>query len=296
MTVSEETINALVGHQFPGGKYTIAHWESFLLTECTGGEQLPDGLVHPVALFHVPFLGAQVTIGDMFALGHAESDFSIGIESYDWRFHKPLVEELEYTVTGGIISADRRQDGDRVFDRIAFQFDLAEPDGAPAATSVITWHYRRSNGDEAPGPNRPKPAETMPAFQSESGEPIPSWLMPSVSAARMRTMAAILRDPNPVHWDRRVVAQLGFGERVINQGPLGLSYMVNMLHSYAGPRCLKRLVMRFPLVVLDEDNITAQGLIQKEYEEGGETLQEINVWLQRGNDQPLQGEATIVKP
>ena len=36
------------------------------------------------------------------------------------------------------------------------------------------------------------------------GDSIPEWVMPEVSAARMRTMAAILRDPNPVHWDRRV--------------------------------------------------------------------------------------------
>ena len=62
------------------------------------------------------------------------------------------------------------------------------------------------------------------------GDAIPEWDMPSVLPERMRTMAAILRDPNPVHWDRRVCAKLGFGERTINQGPLGLSYMVNMLH------------------------------------------------------------------
>ena len=35
----------------------------------------------------------------------------------------------------------------------------------------------------------------------EVGFSIPSWEMPSVERSRMRTMAAILRDPNPVHWD-----------------------------------------------------------------------------------------------
>ena len=28
--VSEETIKALVGHEFPGGEYTVKHWENFL--------------------------------------------------------------------------------------------------------------------------------------------------------------------------------------------------------------------------------------------------------------------------
>ena len=68
----EAEIEALVGHQFPGGEYTIEHWENFLLTECTGGELLPDGMVHPVALFHVPILGANTSIAEMFALGQAE--------------------------------------------------------------------------------------------------------------------------------------------------------------------------------------------------------------------------------
>ena len=137
-------IQALVGHQFPGGHYTIAHWENFLLTECTGAQPLPDGLAHPVALFHVPILGAGTSISEMFALGQAESDFSIGIESYDWQIFRSLKEELEYAVTAQITAADRREKEGAVFDRIAFQFDLAEPSGEPAARSIVTWHYRRT--------------------------------------------------------------------------------------------------------------------------------------------------------
>jgi len=93
------------------------------------------------------------------------------------------------------------------------------------------------------------------------GDAIPPWEMPSVSAARMRTMAAILRDPNPLHWDRQAVAALplGLGERTINQGPLGLSYIVNMLHAWAGPTSITRLIMRFPQVVLDGEQVVARG-------------------------------------
>ncbi len=141
----ESEIRALVGHQFPGGEYTIAHWENFLLTECTGAEPLPDDLAHPVALFHMPILGANTSIGEMFALGQAESDFSIGIESYDWEIHRPLREELTYKVTARITEADRRQDDSATFDRIQFQFDLHDPDGEHAARTTITWHYRRSS-------------------------------------------------------------------------------------------------------------------------------------------------------
>ncbi|MFK7977482.1 MAG: MaoC family dehydratase [Halioglobus sp.] len=95
----------------------------------------------------------------------------------------------------------------------------------------------------------------------KAGDVIPPWEMPSVSAARMRTMAAILRDPNPVHWDRKAVAALplGLGERTINQGPLGLSYIVNMLHAWAGAGSICKLIMRFPQVVLDGECVVARG-------------------------------------
>ena len=75
------------------------------------------------------------------------------------------------------------------------------------------------------------------------GDSIPDWVMPSVSAERMRTMAAILRDPNPVHWDPDVVEEIGYGRHTINQGPLGLSYMINMLHSWTGHTSIRRIVM-----------------------------------------------------
>ncbi|MFN3231565.1 MAG: MaoC family dehydratase [Alphaproteobacteria bacterium] len=130
------------------------------------------------------------------------------------------------------------------------------------------------------------------------GDKIPEWLMESVSPARMRTMAAILRDPNPVHWDRKAVAALGMGlgERTINQGPLGLSYMVNMLHDWAGPGSIRRIYMTFPMVVLDEDRIVAMGEVTGVREENGEKLADCDIWLQRGDDQPLVGKATVVLP
>lgn len=137
-------IQALVGHRFPGGNYTIAHWENFLLTDCTGAEQLPDGLAHPVALFHMPILGAGTSIAEMFELGQAEDGVSIGIESYEWAFYQPLREEIEYRIEGEITAADRFETDDRTYDRIQFQFDIIESGDEPAARTIVTWHYRRS--------------------------------------------------------------------------------------------------------------------------------------------------------
>ena len=131
------------------------------------------------------------------------------------------------------------------------------------------------------------------------GDSIPEWVMASVSPERMCTMAAILRDPNPIHWDRDAVESLSLdlGRRTINQGPLGLSYMVNMLHAWAGADCIRRLVMRFPQVVLDGERVVATGEITALREIDGEQLADCNVRLEHAERGILlEGNATIRLP
>jgi acyl dehydratase len=114
------------------------------------------------------------------------------------------------------------------------------------------------------------------------GDSIPEWVMDNVTPGRMRTMAAILRDPNPLHWDREAVAALplGLGHRTINQGPLGLSYMVNMLHAWAGPDGIRRIVMRFPQVVLDGEHVVARGKITALRREQDQLLADCDIRLE----------------
>lgn len=137
-------IAALAGHRFPGGHYRIAHWENVLLTGCTGADLLPDGLAHPIALFHLPIAGAGTSIAEMFALGQAESDLSIMIESYDWEFFQPLKQEQDYRVSGGIDSAERRAQDGREYDRLVFRFEVSNTEGDAVARAVVTWHYTRN--------------------------------------------------------------------------------------------------------------------------------------------------------
>lgn len=141
----EDSIVALRGRRFPGGEYTVQHWENFLLTECTGAEPLPGGMVHPAALFHLPIAGAGTSIAEMFDLGQAESDVSILIESYDWELHTPLIEDVPYRVTGEIIEAERLSDDrGRFYDRIQFLFNVSDRGGTPVARTRITWRYTRN--------------------------------------------------------------------------------------------------------------------------------------------------------
>ena len=102
-------------------------------------------MVHPVALFHLPITGAGTSIADLFALGQAESDLSIMIESYDWEIVLPLREEVRYRISGGVTSAQRCENAQgKFYDRIQFCFEVQTPADALAARTTITWHYTRN--------------------------------------------------------------------------------------------------------------------------------------------------------
>ena len=128
------------------------------------------------------------------------------------------------------------------------------------------------------------------------GDAIPSWSMESVDPARMKTMAAILRDPYPVHWDPSANDALGLGGRVINQGPLNLGYVVNMLLAWAGPACVRRLTVTFGRPVLDGDRVVAGGRITALEVHDGELRAQCEVWLDRDGEHVMAGTAVVAVP
>jgi acyl dehydratase len=125
------------------------------------------------------------------------------------------------------------------------------------------------------------------------GDVMPSWSMDSVEPARMKTMAAILRDPYPVHWDPAANEALGLGGRVINQGPLNLSYIVNMLLEWAGPTSIRRLTVSFARPVLDGDRVVAGGRVIALDGQSGEQRATCEVWLERNGEHVVDGTAVV---
>ena len=130
------------------------------------------------------------------------------------------------------------------------------------------------------------------------GDKIPQWEMKSVSAQRMATMAAILRDPCPFHWDRDVVDKtFGIGKRTVNQGLIGIGYMINMLHSWSGENSVKGIKMGFPVpLVLDNDHVIAKGEVTAVRPDGKGQLVECNIWLEKEGERLLDGTASVFLP
>lgn len=93
------------------------------------------------------------------------------------------------------------------------------------------------------------------------GDVLPPFVIDSVSAEAMKDWAVFLADPNPIHLDVQVVKAKGLGDKVINQGPINVAYMVNMLMAaFPGGRILS-MDSRFLDNVYAGDKVVASGRV-----------------------------------
>jgi acyl dehydratase len=124
---------------------------------------------------------------------------------------------------------------------------------------------------------------TVPAV----GDALPELVIESVDAEKMKTMAVILRDPNPIHWDVDLVRELGMGDKPVNQGPNNMAYLVNLLTAFAGgPDRVRGLRVRFLANVFAGDRLVAGGTVTGvEPVDGGQHAVSCEVWLRRNGDE-----------
>jgi acyl dehydratase len=134
----------------------------------------------------------------------------------------------------------------------------------------------------------------------EVGTELPGYEVPSVSAEKMKTMAALLSDPTPIHWDVETLQALGMGNRPINQGPLNMGYVMNAVTAWAGGADrLKRLRVRFLGNVLAGHHLRVRATVTALREEHGARLADCDVVLEvvdggDGGEAVVSGTATVV--
>jgi acyl dehydratase len=93
------------------------------------------------------------------------------------------------------------------------------------------------------------------------GDALPPFTIESVSPEAMKQWAVFLADPNPIHLDVEVVKAKGLGDRVINQGPINVAYMMNMLmQAFPGGR-IKAMDSRFLDNVYGGDRAVVTGKV-----------------------------------
>nr|ART38517.1 G22 [uncultured bacterium] len=93
------------------------------------------------------------------------------------------------------------------------------------------------------------------------GDALPPFVIESVSPDAMKDWAVFLADPNPIHLDVEVVKAKGLGDKVINQGPINVAYMMNMLMAaFPGGR-IESMDSRFLDNVYAGDKVVASGTV-----------------------------------
>lgn len=131
------------------------------------------------------------------------------------------------------------------------------------------------------------------------GTELPTRVVEQVDVADMKTMAALLQDPNPIHWDPTSTRALGMGDRTVNQGPTNMAYVMNMLVAWVGndPSRLRGITLRFMANVFNGDRVEAGGRVTAVREVNGERLADCEVWLDvTGASRALAGTATVALP
>lgn len=118
-----------------------------------------------------------------------------------------------------------------------------------------------------------------------------------VDVEKMKTMAALLHDPNPIHWDVDAVRRLGMGDKPINQGPSNMAYIVNALIDWTGDASTIRNVRcRFNGNVLAHDELEATGVVTDVQDHADHQVVSCDVWLARGDTKVVSGTARVVLP
>ncbi|WP_435741989.1 MaoC family dehydratase [Nocardioides sp. SYSU DS0663] len=129
----------------------------------------------------------------------------------------------------------------------------------------------------------------------EVGAEIPPLEL-EVDPERMKVMAALLSDPTPIHFDTRVLAELGMDERPVNQGPLNMGYLQTMLARWAGGR--DRLLdfrVRFQGNVLAGDTVRATGRVAALRDDPRGQVATCDIALEvLGGDVVLSGTADVL--
>ena len=290
---TEDELAALVGHRFPGGRALAEPYLDWLVRDALGAPQRTPGVgtAHPAVAFGMAQGGVGLELEDVFTLFGASSADGPMLGEWSLRLHRPLRTGTAYAVAARVEHVRRTRGRSGVFDLVTPRIELI-PDGPGESGAVEvevrpTYVFPRRDPGSAPddgaGSGRPVDAGRAGdpgagragSAEDPVGESLPELSL-EVRPEPMKVMAAILRDPNMIHLEPAETARLGMGERVVNQGPLNLGYVLTMLAGFAGGvDRVRAATFRFLGPVHAGDRVTAGGVVTG----AGPDRVECAVWL-----------------
>lgn len=131
---------------------------------------------------------------------------------------------------------------------------------------------------------------------SDGSEQLPDWTLAEVDAEKMKVLALLLADPNPLHFDPAIALRLGIADRPVNQGPSNMAVLANLVRTAFPEGRLIRLHVRLRGSVVAGQSVRAYGrVVERVPGAAGEKVR-CEIALDAEGRVVLQGEAEVLLP
>lgn len=119
-----------------------------------------------------------------------------------------------------------------------------------------------------------------------------------VDANAMKLVAALMDDPQPIHWDEEVVRQQNLGSHVINQGPITVCYLLDLAAEIAGgPEKISTFRSRFLRNVFAGDRVECIGMLGQPGKDATITLEaRVNDILVLVAEATIRDDSSVIQP
>lgn len=130
----------------------------------------------------------------------------------------------------------------------------------------------------------------------EVGEEIPTFVR-QTDTMHWNRYAAVNDEFVYIHMDPDIAKAMGQPD-VFGMGNLRLAYLHNMLRAWIGEEGdIRRVGCQYRALNFRDDVLTSHGKITRKYEEGGEHLVDLDVWVEnQKGDNTCPGVATVRLP
>lgn len=127
------------------------------------------------------------------------------------------------------------------------------------------------------------------------GTELPPWTLDAgADPGRIKLLALLLDDPNPLHFDPAAAAAAGY-DGLLNQGPSNLAMLANLLLSAFPGWRLRRLAARLGGGVVAGRPVCATGRVTAVEDRDGERFVTCEVRLESDGVTVLTGEGTLTQ-
>ncbi|MFN7954477.1 MAG: MaoC family dehydratase [bacterium] len=128
------------------------------------------------------------------------------------------------------------------------------------------------------------------------GDELPPLTKGPIERIQLVKYAGASGDFNPIHVDEPFAKSAGYPS-VFAHGMLSMGFLGELLTSWADPRQLRDLGVRFTALTWPGDTIRARARVARKYQEAGERRIELEVWTENQDGKhTLDGSAVIAFP